>query len=372
MAILGLVKTAFVHKLYEPLAKKRGFFISGKLDQIKRDIPFATITQAIQNLVQYLLTESEDQIEHWRQRLEEEVGSGLAFITRLVPKIELLLGQQARPFEYPPQEMKPRCNEALRRFIKVFARPEHPLVLFLDDLQWADLDTLGLIKKLHAEGADMHLFIIGSYRDNEVSVGKLLELMGNEGDENTPPVQQIVLQPLTIEPLNEIVMETLRCQSADAAPLTDLIFKKTLGNPLFSIQFLQNLYQEQLLRYDQEKNVWNWDLRDIESQNFADSLLSLLLEKLKKLPKPTRNLLQLASCLGNNADIEKLALIACKSEAVVFDNLLPASREGLISVRDGFANFCMTRCSKQRMSCSRLISGKQNMYRSEESCTNLL
>ena len=335
----GVGKTAFVRKLYEPLARERGFFLAGKFDQLKRDIPFATLTQAVQELVQYLLTEPEEQIKYWKERLEEEVGAGLALIARVLPKIELLIGKQPVPPELPSNEAKNRFKAVLRQFIKVFAQREHPLVLFLDDLQWADSDALELVKNLVADGDGVHLLIIGAFRDNEMSAEYLLEQLLDGSPVSLLRVRQINIKPLDRKQLNAFVCDTLRCQLKVGEPLTDLIHQRTAGNPLFAIQFLKTLCQERLLQFDQEQDLWTWDLAKLQAQSFADNIVDLLVLKLRKLSSSTRRLLQIAACLGNSGTIAMLSLISEQSNERIAQDLLAAVCDGLIYIGQGNYKF---------------------------------
>jgi len=334
----GVGKTAFVRKLYEPLARKRGFFLSGKFDQLKRDIPFAPIAQAMQDLVQYLLTESEAQISSWKVRLEQELGSNLALIALVVPKIELLVGPQKK-VQLNSTEESHRFRAAFRQFIKVFALAEHPLVLFLDDLQWADLDALQLIKSLVTEGEGLHLLLIGSFRDNEIAAVDLLQQITDDSAEKQSVVRQITLEALTPEQLNMLVSDSLSCPLDVTETLSNLIHRKTDGNPLFAIQFLQALCQENLLHYDSVRDMWIWDLAQVEAQNFADNIVDLLLSKLRKLPLSTAKILNTAACLGNTGSISILATASAMTEETTEAELYDAARDGLVYIQNGNYKF---------------------------------
>ncbi len=329
----GVGKTALVRSLYDPLAREWGFCLGGKSDQLKGDIPFATIAQAFQELVQYILTESEEQIAYWTERLQEELGSGLGFIVRLIPQLELLIGKQHSPLELGSDESK-RFKTIFRQFIKVFARPEHPLVLFLDDLQWADADTLQMIKSLVLDGDDLSLLLIGSYRDNEVGEDHLLTQMladifvSNEDIK----INSIALKPLSIDSLNELVADTLRVSvnSIDSKALTALVFEKTGGNPFFAIQFLQALHQENLISFSSSTGTWTWDLSKLEALQYADNVVDLLVNRLRKLPVVAADLMKVASCLGNSGDLDTLASVFGQKPAEMEEALLEVTRAGLL------------------------------------------
>lgn len=327
----GVGKTALVRSLYEPLARQWGFALCGKSDQLKRDIPFATITQAFQELVQYILTESEEQIAYWTEKLQEELGSGLGLVARLIPQLELLIGKQHSVVELGSEESK-RFKTIFRQFIKVFARPEHPLVLFLDDLQWADADTLQLIKSLVLDGEDLSLLLIGSFRDNEVGVDHLLTHMLAEIFTSNEEIEinSIALEPLGIDSLNELVSDTLRVSGEIARELTALIYRKTEGNPFFAIQFLQILHQENLIRFNSVTGAWTWDLSKLEALHYADNVVDLLISRLRKLPSLASELMKIASCLGNCGDLDTLASVYGREPAELEEALLEVTKAGLL------------------------------------------
>ncbi|HEY9730646.1 MAG TPA: AAA family ATPase [Drouetiella sp.] len=334
----GIGKTSLVRHLYEPLGKEQGFCLSGKFDQFRRDIPFATIVQAFEELVQYLLTESEEQIDSWKVKLEEELGQGTALVARLLPKIELLLGKQDEVPALAAAEEQTRFKNVFRQFIKVFARHTHPLVLFLDDLQWADADSLQLIKSLITDSDNLNLLLIGAYRDNEVdqdhALSKIVEEIASQA-----PVQHIVLKPLSLKHLNDLVSETLRANSNQTLSLTNLIYRKTYGNPFFAIQFLQMLYIEELLRFDTTSGSWIWDLQEVQGRNYTDNIVDLLLTKLNRLPDAARHLTQLAACQGNVGDIDTLLMVSQQSRGQAEANLTEAVKAGLLLLQRGRYRF---------------------------------
>ncbi len=336
----GVGKTALVRSLYDPLAREWGFSLAGKFDQLKRDIPFATISQAFQDLVQYILTESEEQIAYWTEKLQAELGAGLGLIVRLIPQLELLIGKQQAVIELGSEESK-RFKTVFRQFIKVFARPEHPLVLFLDDLQWADADTLQLIKSLVLDGDGLSLLLIGSYRDNEVGDDHLLTHMLAEifSSNEEIKINSIALRPLSVDSLNELVAETLRVGLHDAIELTNLIYDKTRGNPFFAIQFLQTLHQENLILFNSVTGTWTWELSKLEALQYADNVVDLLISRLRKLPVQAAQLMKVASCLGNYGDLETLASVFGRNPQQMDEALLEVTRAGLLLLQGGSYRF---------------------------------
>src|SRR5262249_38789902 len=236
----GIGKSSVVNELQPVLVPPRGLFASGKFDQYKRDVPYSTLAQAFQGLIRPLLGKSETDLAPWREALRDALGQNAALIADLVPELKLIIGEPAPVVELAPKDAQRRFQLVLRRFVGVFARPEHPLALFLDDLQWLDAATLDMLEDLLNRSELRNLFLIGAYRDNEVTAAhplmRKLETIRANGT-----VQDIRLDPLSAEDLGELVADSLRCAAEGAAPLAALVHAKTDGNPFFVIQFLHLL-----------------------------------------------------------------------------------------------------------------------------------
>jgi hypothetical protein len=239
----GIGKSAVVHELHKVLVAPRGLFATGKFDQFKRDIPYATLVQALQDLVRPLLGKSEAELAGWRNALLEALGPSGRLIVDLVPELSLVIGEPPPVPELQPQDAQPRFRSVIRRFLGVFAQPDHPLALFLDDLQWLDTATLDLLEDLLTQVDLRHLLLIGAYRDNQVDAAhpllRRIDAIRNEGGKITP----ITLAPLAQEDLGQLIADALRCEPQRAAPLTQLVHDKTAGNPFFAIQFLYALVE---------------------------------------------------------------------------------------------------------------------------------
>lgn len=326
----GIGKSALVHELHKPIVGERGFFITGKFDQYKRDIPYSTIVQAFRELVLEILAESAERIAVWRQRLLDALGINAQLIVEMIPQVELVIGRQRAVAELPPTEAQNRFRMIFRHFIGVFAQQEHPLVLFLDDLQWADSASLGLVKEVLAHPEMHHLLVIGAYRDNEVFASHPLMLTLDEIRRAGARVSHIVLGPILREHLATFVGDALHCRRDEAAPLADLVYEKTAGNPFFVIQFLLSLHEEGLIEFDGREGVWQWDVAKIRAKGFTDYVGDLMAGKLARLPEATQETLKQLACLGNTAEVALLRIVYGCSEEVLHTDLGEAVRAGLV------------------------------------------
>jgi PAS domain S-box-containing protein len=326
----GIGKSAVVNELHKPLVPPRGLFASGKSDQYKRDIPHASLAYAFQSLIRRLLSQNEEDLRKWQDALREALGPNGLLLVDLVPELRHVIGEQPPVPELPPQEAQRRFQIVFRRFIGVFARPEHPLALFLDDMQWLDVATLDLLEDLLTRDDLRNLLLIGAYRTNEVNsthpLVRKLEAIRQAG----AAVQDIVLAPLTRDDLGKLLVDSLHCQLERAAPLADLIHEKTTGNPFFAIQFISTLADDRLLTFDYSARGWVWDLLRISAKGFTDNVVELMVEKLKRLPPETQRVLQQFACMGNSAEFEMLRIGYQGPVEDMHDHLWEAVRSGLI------------------------------------------
>ncbi|MBI4780842.1 MAG: AAA family ATPase [Oscillatoriophycideae cyanobacterium NC_groundwater_1537_Pr4_S-0.65um_50_18] len=326
----GIGKSALVQELYKPITAKRGYFISGKFDQFQQNIPYSAIAQALQQLMQQLLGEPEEQLQQWQSRLLTALGRNGQLIIDVIPEVELIIGKQSRVPEVGATEAQNRFNRVFQQFIRVFCSKEHPLVIFLDDLQWIDSATLKLIELMLLDEQTQFLFLIGAYRNNEVVSTHPLVLSLEQLRQQGALLQEIVLKPLSLEPLAQLVAETLHHDIHTVRSLAELVLHKTEGNPFFVGEFLRSLHNEHLLSFNAEHLSWQWSIAQIEAQNITDNVVELLLSKLKKLPEATQQQLQLAACIGAEFDLETLAIVCEQSPAIVFQDLLAAAQVGFI------------------------------------------
>ncbi|MEP1078760.1 AAA family ATPase [Leptolyngbya sp. PL-A3] len=326
----GVGKSALVKELYKPITAKRGYFISGKFDQFQRNIPYSAIADALQQLVQQLLSEPDKQLQQWRSRLLIALGNNGQLIIDVIPEVELIIGKQAPVPEVGATEAQNRFNRVFQQFIRVFCSKEHPLVIFLDDLQWIDSATLKLIELMMLDGQTQPLFLIGAYRDNEVNPTHPLVFTLERLRQQGTVFQEINLSPLALEPLSQLIAETLHHKTDTVCPLAKLVLRKTGGNPFFINEFLRLLYSENWLLFVNGQQNWQWDIAQIEAQNITDNVVELLLSKLKKLPEMTQQMLQLAACIGAEFDLTTLSLVCERSPKTIFQDLLPAVQADLI------------------------------------------
>ncbi|OSJ03678.1 hypothetical protein BSZ18_30670 [Bradyrhizobium canariense] len=325
----GVGKSSVVNELHKPLVPPRGRFASGKFDQYKRDIPYATLAQAFQSLIRPILATKEEELGRWRDRIREALGPNGQLMVDLVPELKLIIGDQLPVPELPPKDAQSRFQLVFRRFIGAFTR-EHPLALFLDDLQWLDAATLDLVADLLTHPGVNNLLLIGAYRDNEVAAAHPLMRRLDAMHQAGATLLSIVLAPLTRENLEQLIADSLRCEPGHACPLAGLVKEKTAGNPFFAIQFLSALFEEGLLIFDQIEGQWHWDLNRIHAKGYTDNVVDLMVGKLNRLPTETQKALQQLACLGNSADFAMLRMVYQDSSEELHGQLWEAVRTGLI------------------------------------------
>ncbi|HTJ57913.1 MAG TPA: AAA family ATPase [Devosiaceae bacterium] len=326
----GIGKSSVVSELHKALVPSRGLFASGKFDQYKRDVPYATLAQALQSLIRPLLGASEAELETWRAVFREALGPNAGLMIDLIPQLELIIGHQPPVPEMEPQDAQRRFQLVFRRLIGAFARPEHPLALFLDDLQWLDAATLDVLEDLLTQTDMRNLLLIGAYRDNEVTVAhpllRKIEVIRQAGG----AVEDIKLAPLSAQDTGRLIADSLGCGAEQAAPLAQLVHEKTAGNPFFTIQFLVALAEEGLLALDRDDARWSWDLERIHARGYTDNVVDLMVEKLTRLPAETQRAVQQMACLGHTAEVGLLAILYDNAEQEMHENLREAVRTGLV------------------------------------------
>ena len=336
----GIGKSALVNEIHKPITRQRGQFISGKFDQLQRDIPYSAIAQVFQDLTRKLLSETEARLQTWKKEILEALGNNGQIIIDVIPYLEKIIGKQPLVEQLGKTESQNRFNLFFQKFLNIFCQKEHPLVIFIDDLQWADLPSLNLIEQLISDPDNQYLLLIGAYRDNEVSSTHPLIHTLEKINQAQIAVNQITLPCLNIKHVNQLIADTLNCSTGVSKSLAELVIQKTGGNPFFLTQLLYSLYQENLLVFNphhsflisesNRQSYWQWDIAQIENVSITDNVVDLMVSKIEKLDTQTQHVLQLAACIGNHFKLEVLAIVNNKSQTATARELQSALDEGLI------------------------------------------
>ena len=335
----GIGKSSIVNELHKALVPSRGLFASGKFDQYKRDVPYATLVQAMRSLVRPIFAKSETELKRWQDAIRDALDVNARLMTDLVPELKLLIGEPPPVPALEPQQAQRRFMLVFRRFIGVFARAEHPLVLFVDDLQWLDAATLDLLEDLLISSDLHHLIVVGAYRDNEVDANHALTGKLQAIRDAGVPIKEIKLAPLDATQVKRLLAEALRCDDALAEPLSRLVHSKTAGNPYFVNQFVHALVDEQLLSFDYDAKCWRCDTDGIHAKGYTDNVVDLMVDKLGRLPAESLQALQQLACLGNAAEVASLSKVLDVSEAQVHGRLREAVKKELVERRQQVYRF---------------------------------
>jgi predicted ATPase/signal transduction histidine kinase len=326
----GIGKTVVVNEVHKPIVRQCGYFIKGKFDQFQRNIPFSAFVQAFRDLMGQLLSESDVQIERWQAKIMSALGENAQVIIDVIPELERIIGKQPPVPELSGSAAQNRFNLVFHKFIQVLASKEHPLVIFLDDLQWADSASLKLMQLSISETEIQYLLLIGAYRDNEVSRVHPLMLTLEEIKSTEATVNTITLTPLEKDDLNNLIAETLKCSPELALSLTQRVYQKTKGNPFFANQYLKALHQLQLIHFNVDAGYWQCDMARIKALTVTEDIVEFMALQLQKMPESTQLVLKLAACIGNQFDLATLAIVHQKSLSETAADLWPALQEGLI------------------------------------------
>ncbi len=365
----GIGKTVVVNEVHKPIVRQRGYFIKGKYDQFQRNIPFSAFVQAFRELLEQLLSESDDDLEQWQTKIMKAVGENGQVIVEVIPELERIIGKQQPVSELLGNAAENRFNLVFQKFISVFTTKEHPLVIFLDDLQWSDSASLKLMQLLMSEKDSQNLLVIGAYRDNEVSPAHPFMLTIAEMEKAQVTVNTITLEPLSQSDVNDLIADTLLCDRPLAQPLTDLVYQKTKGNPFFATQFLKSLQEDGLIAFNPtthegnhggiaprsnqsfvgvvppclpspclqrmkqpwaNQGGWQCDIAKVKALTITSDVVEFMALQLQKLPLPTQDVLKLAACIGTQFDLNTLAIVSEKSPEETAANLWKSLQEGFI------------------------------------------
>ncbi|MGI2906533.1 trifunctional serine/threonine-protein kinase/ATP-binding protein/sensor histidine kinase [Tolypothrix sp. VBCCA 56010] len=357
----GIGKTAVINEVHKPIVRQRSYFIKGKFDQFQRDIPLSALVQAFRDLIGQLLSETDAQIEYWKIKILSVLGEQGQVITDVIPELESIIGRQQPVTELSGNAIQNRFNLLFQKFIRVFTTKDHPLVIFLDDLQWADSTSLKFIELLMGETATVNqnpslsslllgetnkdretdggLLLIGAYRDNEVDKAHPLELTIKQIELSQATINTITLEPLNQGDLNLLIADTMRCEEKVAIPLTQMVFAKTKGNPFFTHQFIKCLHSDGLIEFNFELGYWQCDIPQVKALALTDDVVEFMALQLMKLPSHTQKVLKLAACIGNEFDLKTLTIIHEESAVDTASDLWQALIEGLVFPQAEFYKF---------------------------------
>lgn len=327
----GIGKSSLVNELHKPVTARRGYFIVGKFDLVHRDVPYSGLVVALRDLVQQILTESNDRLADWKRKLEQALGPNGGLMTELLPELKLIMGPQPQVEPVGATESEQRFRLTLFNFIRVFSHADHPLVLVLDDLQWADSSTLRLADLLVDQVEGDRLMVVGAYRDNEIApdhplIQTLQQMQGTDVF-----LTHIDLQPLEVPDICRLLADTLMTSNSEVEPLARVIRQKTEGNPFFVEEFLKDQHARGLITADPDTGKWVWDITQLTQQQMTDNVAALMTRKLDRLPDTSLRLLRLASCAGNRFSLAMLSMIAEMSPAKAAEALQVPIEEGLIT-----------------------------------------
>ena len=325
----GIGKSSLVHEVHRPIVRRRGYFVSGKFDQFQRNIPYASLIQAFRGLCRQLLTEPPAELARWRERIVAALRPNAQVIIDVIGEVELITGEQPPVAELPPREAENRFNFVFERFFRVFGDATSPLVMFLDDLQWADLPSLKLLERLMGAPETRHILVIGAYRDNEVDGQHPLILSLDALRKGGVQVSTITLGPLSPEHCAHLIADTLGHEPSAVEALADLCVRRTGGNPFFLSQQLLSLHQQKLFEFDARSGRWRWDMERLGQAPIAGNVVDLMAGKIKLLDEGAQRVLQLAACIGNTFDLATLAVVSAATPEDTAAALWPALRDGL-------------------------------------------
>ncbi|MCP3925364.1 MAG: AAA family ATPase [Desulfobacterales bacterium] len=326
----GVGKTSLVNEIHKSIVKKRGYFVSGKSDKLKRDIPLGSLIQAFRKLIRQILTEEHDLIDNLKYELILSLKKNVRLMIEVIPELEIIVGKYPEVEELPVADSKNRFMRVFRNFIKVFATNERPLVVFIDDLQWVDSATINFIGMHLLDKKSKYIYLLGAYRDNEMDSAHPLMMMLNDFERSKLQINYIRLEPLNQKQVKLIIDETLNSSDKESFDLAELVFNKTDGNPFFVNEFLKNLFYNKLISYNYTNGEWTWDLETIKKEAITDNVVDLMIKKIRRLPDKIQEIIKTASCIGSRFNLFLLSKTSGKSKIETSELLISGIKEGLL------------------------------------------
>ncbi|MBX2862029.1 MAG: serine/threonine-protein kinase PknK, partial [Leptolyngbyaceae cyanobacterium MAG.088] len=345
----GIGKTAVVNEIHKPITRQNGYFIKGKFDQVNQNIPFSAFIQAFRSLIKQLLGESDTVLDLWKEKILNAVGENGQIILEVIPELKQLIGEQPVLPPLSGSAAQHRFNLVFGSFVQVFASPDHPLVIFLDDLQWADLASLNLLQQLmdpDTLGIDNgYLLVLGAYRDNEVFPAHPFMLALDNIERHGTTIHRLFLSSLGASDIDQLVADTMGCSVSIAQPLSQLVYQKTQGNPFFTTQFLQELYDQTCIVFDADAGFWQCNLSKVQQLALTEDVVTFMMRRLQRLPPSTQHVLKLAACIGNCFNLTILAAVCKSPQESVATELWSALQEQLIVPENETYKFFQENCT---------------------------
>jgi predicted ATPase/class 3 adenylate cyclase/GAF domain-containing protein len=304
----GVGKTSLVHELGKPIVQKNGYLIQGKFEQFRQNAPYAALASAFQDLIKQILGESKKKLDGWNEKITTALGANAQLLVDMIPELSLIIGKQQPVPDLSPAETLNRFALLFVNFVKVFCSEEHPLVIFLDDLQWSDVPTLNLMNRILSSHELSNLMVIGAYRDKDIDTTHPLALTIRE-IEAKRHIEHLILQPLSLDATGQLTAETLVCDPSRSSELSQVIFEKAAGNPFFTIELLKNLKDREIIFFNAENGVWDWNISAVKNVNYSDNVIDILVANQNRLKTSTQEILQLAACIGATFDLRTLSAI---------------------------------------------------------------
>lgn len=326
----GVGKTSLVKEAQKRLAQ-RGRFVSARFDQFKRNVPYSGIIQAVHALIEQVLMKTDEELIHWKTNILKALGQNGQVIVEVVPEIQKIIGLQPPVDIVSPQENENRFRYTCTNFLKAVLKQEQFLIFFFDDMQWADEASLLLLEHFFKDSDLTHFLMIGGYRDNEVTAFHPLVITLNAIEKQEGIRKHLTISPLGFSAVKEMIQEEFNGPPEQIEKLAELIFKRTHGNPFFTIQLLKHIYEKELLTFDVNSYTWKANLAEIEKINISDNVVELMEARLRKLDQRVSHLLQFGAVIGHQFDADFLAKVTDNTVKEVEELLGVALQDDLVS-----------------------------------------